>query len=211
MHAVADGETAARNKTARLRGVSHVCAGIGTASRTVGLLGAIFAYAMREDMRPDNPVRGVQRPADGRRDRRLSDAEYAALGAALRRAEGETVWPAAVGVTRFLALTGWRKGEALALRWRDVDLVHRTAKLPDTKTGRSMRPLSYGACDVLRGKGRRSDNALTGITTPLAESNCSEAPLACAPHDLPISPRRSMFSLSMNPTGERNRQHRTPQ
>ena len=128
MHAVADGETAARNKTAKLRGVSHVRGGIGTASRTVGLLGAIFAYAMREDMCPDNPVRGVQRPADGRRDRRLSDAEYAARGAALRRAEGKTVWPAAVGVTRFLALTGWRKGEALALRWPDVDLVPPTLR-----------------------------------------------------------------------------------
>jgi thiamine pyrophosphate-dependent acetolactate synthase large subunit-like protein len=27
------------------------------------------------------------------------------------------IWPAAVGAARFLALTGWRSGEALALRW----------------------------------------------------------------------------------------------
>jgi integrase len=160
MHAVAEGKTAARAKTGKKRGLSNVRGGMGTASRTVGLLGAIFTYAVRHRMRADNPVHGVMRPADGRRERRLLDAEYAALGAALRRAEAETVWPAAVAAVRFLALTGWRSGEALGLRWADVDLVRRTAILADTKTGRSVRPLSHAACDVLRGLGRGADAAL---------------------------------------------------
>ena len=60
---------------------------MGTASRTIGLLGAIFTFAVKQRMRTDNPVRGVERPADGKRDRRLSDEEYAALGRALRQAE----------------------------------------------------------------------------------------------------------------------------
>jgi integrase len=38
----------------------------------------------------------------------------------------------------------------LAHRWPDVDLATRTARLADTKTGSSLRPLSYAACDVLR-------------------------------------------------------------
>jgi hypothetical protein len=46
---------------------------------------------MRKGMRPNNPVRGVIRPADGQRNRRLSDPEYAALGAALRVVESELV------------------------------------------------------------------------------------------------------------------------
>jgi integrase len=50
----------------------------------------------------------------------------------------------------FLAVTGWRKGEALNLRWSDVDLARRTATLSDIKTGRSVRPLSEHACNVLR-------------------------------------------------------------
>jgi integrase len=96
-----------------------------------------------------NPVRGVERPADGKRDRRLSDEEYAALGRAVRRAEEDNVWPGSIAAVKFLALTGWRSGEALTLRWQDVDLVRRTAILPDTKTGRSMRPLAHAACGAL--------------------------------------------------------------
>ena len=80
-------------------------------------------------MRPDNPVHGVMRPADGRRERRLTDEEYASLGKALRDAGIQNIWPAAVAAAWFLALTGWRSGEALALRWSEVDLTRRTIML----------------------------------------------------------------------------------
>jgi integrase len=146
--AVADGETKARIKTGK-HGLARVTGGRGTATRTMGLLGAIFAFAVRRGLRADNPVRGVERHADGQRDRRLSEAEYAALGEALR-AMPETAWPIAVAATGFLALTGWRRGETLALKWSEVDLAMRTARLTDTKTGASLRPLSRVACDLLR-------------------------------------------------------------
>ncbi len=157
MHSVSEGRTAARSKTAKKHGLANVRGGKGTASRTVGLLGSIFSYAVRNRMRPDNPVRGVTRFADGRRERRLSDPEYTMLGAALERATDERMWPAAIAVTRFLALTGWRSGEALGLLWDEVDLARRTASLGDTKTGRSMRPLSRAACEVLRNMTRSGD------------------------------------------------------
>ena len=160
MHDVTDGKTATRTKTGKKRGLSNVRGGAGTASRTVGLLGAIFTYGVRHRMRKDNPVHGVVRPADGTRERRLSDDEYRLLGAGLRQAVAADFWPAAVAAARFLVLTGWRSGEALGLRWGDVDLLRRTITLTDTKTGRSMRPLSKSACDVLRGLGRGADDAL---------------------------------------------------
>jgi integrase len=151
MHAVAEGETAARTKTGRKRGLSNVRGGRGVASRTTGLLGAIFTYAVAHRMRADNPVHGVMRFADQKRERRLSDDEFPALGTALRQGETAGIWPAAIAAVRFLSLTGWRSGEALGLRWADVDLARRTARLADTKTGPSLRPLSHAACDVLRG------------------------------------------------------------
>jgi integrase len=160
MHDVAEGKTAARIKTAKKRGLAHVRGGKGTASRTVGLLGSIFTYAVRHRMRADNPVHGVVRFADGRRERRLSDDEYKLLGEALEKAEGEQIWPAAVAVARFLALSGWRSGEALGLGWAEIDLARRTATLGDTKTGRSVRPLSHAACDVLRNLTRLGEDAL---------------------------------------------------
>ncbi len=148
MHDVAEGKTARNSKTPK-RKVTKVRGGKGAASRTLGLLGAIFTYAVRHRMRSDNPVRGVVRFADGRRERRLADAEYKLFGDGLRQAKVEKMWPAAVAAARFIALTGWRKSEALSLRWEELDIPRRTASLADTKTGQSIRPLSKLACDVL--------------------------------------------------------------
>ena len=148
MHAVARGDTAVKVKTGA-RGLARVRGGRGTASRTVGLLGGILTYAVRHRMRADNPVHGVARFADGRRERRLSNEEYELFAAALQRAETDGIWPPAISAARFLALTGWRSGEALDLQWKDLDLDRNTAQLPDTKTGYSVRPLSGAACDIL--------------------------------------------------------------
>ncbi|WP_296706451.1 site-specific integrase [Rhodoblastus sp.] len=115
----------------------------------MGLLGAIFAFAVKHGLRADNPVHGVERHAYAQRERRFSDAEYRALGAALE-AMPATTWPIALAGMRFLALTGWRRGEMLDLRWRDIDLANRTVTLLDTKTGRSIRPLSHAACSVIK-------------------------------------------------------------
>ena len=172
MHDVAEGGTAQRIKLAKKRALSNVRGGKGAASRTVGLLGAIFSYAERKRMITENPVRGVIRYADGKRERRLSDMEYAALGQGLAkvsepppaRKDGKpakgAMWPAAIAAARFLALTGWRSGEALNLRWSMVDLTRCIARLPDTKTGESLRPLSAAACDMLRAQGRGAVDAL---------------------------------------------------
>ncbi len=55
----------------------------------------------------------------------------------------------AVDALRFLALTGWRKGEALALTWDAIDFASGEAVLGQTKTGRSERALSPQALGLL--------------------------------------------------------------
>ena len=153
MHDVAAGRTVSRTKT-KPRGVSVVRGGRGVASRTVGLLGGIFSYAVRKGYRIDNPAHGIVRFADGRRQRRLSDGEYRQLAIALNAAQ---VWPPAIAATWLMILTGWRRGEVLGLKWSEVDLARRTATLTDTKTGASMRALSMKACDLIRAQPQNSD------------------------------------------------------
>jgi integrase len=124
----------------------------------------------------------------------VSEAEYKALGKALRKTTDETFWPPAVAAVRFLCLTGWRSGEALGLKWSDLDLVRRTATLADTKTGRSIRPLSRSACDLLLATRRlgplvfpasRGDGQMTGFASFWARiSKLASLPADVTPHVL---------------------------
>ena len=158
MHAIASGATA-RTIKGKPRGLGRVTGGRGIATRTLGLLGGIFSFAISREIRDDNPCARLRRFAGEPRQRRLSDDEYAALASGLSASEGK-MWPPAIACLKFIALTGWRSGEALGLRWKDIDLARRVAFLSDTKTGRSIRPLSHAACDVLRSVTRLADDAL---------------------------------------------------
>jgi integrase len=125
--------------------------GKGTASRTVGLLGAIFAFAVREGVRADNPVRGVERFKDNQSQRFLSAAELARLTAALKAAEDSGVNGHGLNVIRLLALTGARKGEIEGLRWSEVDIERACLGLADSKTGARIVPLGAAALVCLQG------------------------------------------------------------
>jgi integrase len=124
--------------------------------RTVALLEAIFTDAVRQGHRIDNPAHGVVKFATGRRDRRLAVDEYPILGMALTRADQEDIWQSAIAATR-LIITGWRRSELLGLRWSEIDLPRRTARLTDTKTGASLRPQSEAACAVIQSQPKSDD------------------------------------------------------
>ncbi len=148
MRDVAQGKTADDIKT-RFRGRAIIKGGPGTAARTVGLVGGILSFAVTEGIISVNPVRGVRRPADTRREIRLNEDEYRALGSSLREAEADGENPTAIIAVRLLALTGCRRGEIEKLRWRDVDLAAHCLRLSDSKEGKNVRPIGKAALNLL--------------------------------------------------------------
>ncbi len=145
---MAAGKTAADVKTGP-RGRAVVEGGEGAATRTVGLLGGIFAYAAEKGMRHDNPVRGVTRYKDRSSKRYLSAAELAKLGEALATADRDGENATATAAVRLLILTGCRKSEILAARREWVDAEHGYLHLPDSKTGQKLVPLGAPALAVI--------------------------------------------------------------
>jgi integrase len=159
MHDVAVGKTAADIKTG-LRGRAIVEGGRGTATRTIGLLGGIFSYAIDNGMRPDeiNPVHGVKRFPDGKEERFLTLVEFGKLGEAMNSAEddGESIYGLA-GI-RLLMLTGCRKSEILTLKWDHVDFENTCLRLPDSKTGEKVIMVGAPTLDVLSSLPRIKNN-----------------------------------------------------
>lgn len=147
---VATGRTAADVKTKR-RGRAIVKGGQGTATRTVGLLGGIFSYAVDRGIIRDNPVRGVKRFPDRKGERFLSDAELAKLGIAIREFGAEGANPQALAIIKLLIFTGARKGEIEGLQWNEVDLEAGLLRLSDSKTGQKAILLNPPALQVLSG------------------------------------------------------------
>ncbi len=143
------GKTATNVKT-KWRGRAIVKGGRGTGSRTLGLLGGVFAYAVAQGYRPDNPCAGIVRPADKKRKYRLDEEGYGALGQCLVAAENKgEAWQAILEI-RALALTGCRRGEIENLRRVEVDQRGGALRLGDSKTGESIRPTGTAAFVVLR-------------------------------------------------------------
>lgn len=143
---------AKRDVRTKPRGRSIVKGGRGTATRTLGLLGAIFAWGMDNGYASENPVRGVRRFADSKRKALLTGEQYRWLAitldhlAAQRHENGKPKHYAhGLRAIRFVACSGLRRSEGANLRWDEVDQDGRCLGLGDTKTGFSLRPLGRSA------------------------------------------------------------------
>ena len=124
------------------------------ANRAVHLLARILDVAAEQGLRPAgaaNPCRSVERFRERRHERFLSEEEFRRLGRVLEAAAGGAggASPAAVAAIRLLVLTGCRRSEILGLRWEHVDLDAGELRLPDSKTGARLVPLSPAAAEVI--------------------------------------------------------------
>ena len=124
------------------------------ANRAVHLLARILDVAEDEGLRPrgaGNPCRSIEKFPERPHDRFLSEDELRRLGRVLEAAAGGGggASPAAVAAIRLLILTGCRRSEILGLRWEHVDLEAGELRLPDSKTGARLVPLSPAAAEVI--------------------------------------------------------------
>lgn len=116
-----------------------------------------------------NPFKSARKPViQNARHKRISPEELDALCAATGSAELALL-------VRLAVETGARRGELLALQWRDIDLKARTARLLDGATknghGRTL-PLSGAALTLLGGMARRLDG---GTVFSLQPDSVSQA------------------------------------
>ena len=143
--------------------------GKGTATRTAGLLGGIFEFAVKQKIRPDNPVRGLQRYRDRKMERFLSPIELAALGEAMAASDTAGGNRSATRILRLLALTGARRGEIEQLKWSEVDADFGCLRLEDSKTGQKIVPIGRVALEVIEAaqKVKGSPFVFPSATDPL--------------------------------------------
>jgi integrase len=137
----------------------HKLSGMPTeANRVRALLSKMFSLAELWGLRDanSNPVRGIQRFKEKRRERLLSDAEMRAALDALAALEAEqNILPGAALAIRLLWLSGCRMSEVINLEWRFVDQAAAEIRWPDSKSGDEMvKPLTAEVRRLLDGAER---------------------------------------------------------
>lgn len=118
------------------------------ANRAVSVLSKMMNLAVKWELRADNPVRGIERAPEEKRERFLTPAEIARLGEVLATHPERTSCQA----IRLLLLTGARRGEMLSATWSQFDLEKGAWTKPSSATKQKKEhrvPLSAPALTVL--------------------------------------------------------------
>lgn len=161
----------AKYRDERLKEVSA-----GTVIRELAYFSSIINHARREwDINIPNPVALVRKPPSPQgRNRILSLEEEQRLLTACQPKVNRNIYTHPFIV---LALeTGMRRGEILGLKWKDLDLVKRTAFLQLTKNGESRTvPLSSRAFETLQALPRSIDGRVLPVNFAALEANFKRA------------------------------------
>lgn len=144
------------------------------ANRVLGVVGSLYSFAAKHGLVAEglNPVKGIDRFKEEKRERYLSVSELMRLGSVVREAETDgiewTIDPEkktkhvplanrrtrigvhAAAALRLLLFTGCRLREILNLKWDNVDLERGLLFLPTSKTGKKTVILNAPALAVLK-------------------------------------------------------------
>lgn len=128
-----------------------------TVRRELTILRHIFEVARRDwgYRVPINPVAEIKKPSPANaRERRLTGDEQKRLLEGARKSRSKFLEPA----VQLAIETGMRRGELLALHWRQIDLEARKVHIPNTKTGVARTiPMSTRAVEILTGLPRTGE------------------------------------------------------
>ncbi len=155
----------------RLRNV-----GAGAVIRDLSLVSAVVNHARREwGVTAPNPCELVRKPpTPAGRTRVLSMEEEARLLTALAPTGRRNRWM--LPLVKLALETAMRRGELLALEWRNIDLIRQTAFLPTSKNGRPRTvPLSLNAVAVLAALSRGDSGIVLPIEAQTMEAAFSRA------------------------------------
>ncbi len=153
------------------------------AARFRATVSKLFSYAVKAQLRPDNPANATESPVDAKsrqRKRRLDDAELALVW----KAAGQLGYPFGSAV-QLLILTGQRRNEVCAAPRGEFDLERKAWTLPPERVKNGVEhlvPLSTAACDlvaglpVVEGEGdylftTSGDAPISGFTKAMARLN----------------------------------------
>jgi integrase len=131
------------------------------ANRVVALLSKMFNLAEQWGLIDPgtNPARFVKKFKEESRQRFLDLGELERLGQELDDSDARTIEePQVTAAIRLLLLTGCRLDEIRTLKWDHVDWERGFLRLPDTKTGHSIRPLGQHVLGYLANLRKRSNS-----------------------------------------------------
>lgn len=139
-------------KTAKARSSGRggrATGGAGVASRCLSTLQAILGHAKHKGLLAEHPTRGARKLAVAKRSRRLSAAEIEMLGKAIAYAEINGENQTALAIIRTLALTGYRREEAQAMKREWIHEERGFVAFPDTKSDAQVRAIAPEALKVV--------------------------------------------------------------
>jgi len=129
------------------------------ANAVLTTLSSIYGRAIEWEVLPPNflsPTRGVRKFPTKSRERFLSPDERDRLEARLdhglelpKNQKGALFWSTVTAI-RLLAYTGMRRTEVCDLTWSMVDWRHHCLRLPESKTGKKVVPVSSATLELLR-------------------------------------------------------------
>ncbi|MBP6952376.1 MAG: tyrosine-type recombinase/integrase [Alphaproteobacteria bacterium] len=119
------------------------------ANRTLALLSKMFSLAVSWEWRENNPILGIEKYQEEKRDRWLNEEELDRFWAVLDRYPSRLI----AYIFKFLLLTGARKGEVLQATWDQFDLEKGVWTKPSHLTKQKKKehlPLSEKAINILQ-------------------------------------------------------------